>query len=275
MNDERSQLSIKEIKTVSLAILRKVHTFCNDNGIHYSLSYGTLIGAIRHGGFIPWDDDIDIMMPRPDYDRFCKLFHHDGLGIISEHDTDCYINFCRVYDTDQTIIETKMVFAKGYKYGIWIDIFPVDGAEETFELFSKRYKQIRRLFEFQCTLRAARSPFFDNTSFKEKIILLCKKVLTLHGMLLPIIEHNLVEKSQIIPYGSTDYCALLSGLAPNPRRHHISDFNDYVLKSFEGDSFWVIAGYDRFLRDNYNDYMLLPPEDERVTRHGFLRFFWK
>ena len=68
------EMALKEIQQVSLDILKDVHQFCINNGIHYSLCYGTLLGAIRHNGFIPWDDDIDIMMPRPDYDRFVNTY---------------------------------------------------------------------------------------------------------------------------------------------------------------------------------------------------------
>ena len=66
------ELTNQDIKDVSLDILNTIHSFCTKNNIQYSLGYGTLLGAIRHKGFIPWDDDVDVLMPRPDFEKFCK-----------------------------------------------------------------------------------------------------------------------------------------------------------------------------------------------------------
>ena len=68
------ELTLKELQQASLDILKDVHSFCEANQIQYSIAYGTLIGALRHKGFIPWDDDVDIVMPRPDFERFCKIY---------------------------------------------------------------------------------------------------------------------------------------------------------------------------------------------------------
>ena len=76
------ELTLKELQQVSLDIIKDVHSFCVNNNITYSIAYGTLIGALRHKGFIPWDDDVDIVMPRPDFERFCREYRSDKLRLI-------------------------------------------------------------------------------------------------------------------------------------------------------------------------------------------------
>ena len=95
-----------------LGILLAVDKVCREHDIRYYCWAGTMLGAIRHKGFIPWDDDVDIIMPRPDYERFIASFKSPGLGIISEKDPDCYLNYCRVFDTVKTGSTTILPIGK-------------------------------------------------------------------------------------------------------------------------------------------------------------------
>ena len=86
-----------------MKILKDVHAFCKANGIRYSMAYGTLLGAVRHKGFIPWDDDIDIVMPRADYDRFCREYKSDRYELFcSARQPDAYVAYARVADMRET-----------------------------------------------------------------------------------------------------------------------------------------------------------------------------
>lgn len=93
------EMTLREVQLFELGIRKDVHEFCMANHINYSLAYGTLIGAIRHKGFIPWDDDIDIVMPRPDYDRFCRTYKSQaGYEIFSPIQGNSYLGYTRVCD---------------------------------------------------------------------------------------------------------------------------------------------------------------------------------
>ena len=123
--------SIDELKVIELDIMKKIHRFCVDNNIIYYLCYGTLIGAIRHKGFIPWDDDIDILMPRPDYERFLKLFPRVqkqlGLEVVN-HKTKTYFGrpMSKVIDKRTDLFEPE--FKGDDHIGVFVDVWPLDGA---------------------------------------------------------------------------------------------------------------------------------------------------
>ena len=118
------------VQKIELDILDAVDRFCREHDINYSLSYGTLIGAVRHQGFIPWDDDIDLMMKRDDYDRFIKEWTNDppdGLFLQTEvTDPDYRNNFLKIRKNNTTFIQSEKEKTCGYHTGIFIDIFPVD-----------------------------------------------------------------------------------------------------------------------------------------------------
>jgi len=140
------QMTIKDVQQVSLDILKDVHEFCVENSIHYSLSGGTLLGAIRHNGFIPWDDDIDIQLPRPDFEclvrsyksaKGFKIYYHE-LNTC-EGMTYCYARIC---DTLRTHVETGVLSWNTEKVGVWIDVLPCDGMPSDAKDAKKHLKHI-------------------------------------------------------------------------------------------------------------------------------------
>ena len=127
-----NRLTLTEIKQVELGILDYIVDICNKYNLIYYLSYGTLIGAIRHKGFIPWDDDIDISMPRDDYEKFLKITSSGQINskykcLVPLVD-GYYYEFAKVIDTS-TIVEDVSV--QSTENGVWVDIFPLDGLNKS------------------------------------------------------------------------------------------------------------------------------------------------
>ena len=121
------EISLNELRKIQIDILDKVHNFCIQNNITYFLSSGTLLGAIRHGGYIPWDDDIDLYMPRESYERFINIYKddsHDTRVITLYNNKEYYYPFAKVEDTNSIVIENV---PEKFNIGINIDIFPIDG----------------------------------------------------------------------------------------------------------------------------------------------------
>ena len=143
--DRKKELNPEERKTIILKVLEEFASFCDSHDLKYSLSYGTLLGAIRHRGFIPWDDDVDVMMPREDYKKFLELYKSDKYKIISVYNNKLYyLPFAKFYDST-TIKVTAYNFKKQNSFfGLEIDIFPFDYLTNS-EIYNNLVKKQEKL----------------------------------------------------------------------------------------------------------------------------------
>ena len=267
-----------EIQREALEILQTVHDYCEKEGITYSLAYGTLIGAIRHKGFIPWDDDIDIITPRPDYERFVRSFSAPGLKIVSEHDKDYYLNYCRVYDTVKTGSRTILPVGKDGDGGVWVDVFPADGVSDDKEEFAGNVGRVKKNWMMQLRFRYSLASLRDilrTCSFKDILILVAIKLSGQGRKKLDDNNRSIRQNAVRIPYGSTRHWSQLCVLDDGVRNYQLcEDFEETMDAGFEGRTFKIMKGYDRVLRNIYGDYMQLPPESQRYPKHGFVTIFW-
>lgn len=252
---------------ILLNILCKVDDFCKKNNLRYSLAGGTLLGAVRHQGFIPWDDDIDIMMPRNDY-NFLKLHFNDFCKTLRSFDgikTDlfeCYFLWQKVEDMRTLMTENGIPHPC---YGINIDIFPIDGLPNN-----------RCLQKYLVSIVGYLKHFFylswlqnnSGYSLKSKIKFLCAKVIG-RKVITAVIE----KITTMYPFSESSFVGALTGRYGMKEIHSKNVFEEYEYINFENKKFMCISAYDIYLKQLYGNYMKLPAENERETHSSIA--FWK
>lgn len=266
------ELTLNELQQFEMEILEDVHDFCLNNNIRYSLYGGTAIGAVRHSGFIPWDDDIDIVMPRGDYERFCKMYSSKRFQLSERRgDRNTWLGFARVFDNKRTTYKSNCPWHRK-AYGVWIDIFPADGYDsKDMNLYNDCVILRRKTVKARHLYRG-----FDlSDGFVFNMRLLVKKVLYNKIAVGKMID-RLIDKSMTYKFGEKDSWAVLC--CPYDKRtiHPIDSFNEVELVKFENDTFFLLKGYDTMLKNVYGDYMQLPPVEKRVPPMKMSdRFYWK
>lgn len=257
------KINAEELKTIQLDLLRKTAEFCEKNDIKYFLCGGTLLGAIRHKGYIPWDDDIDISMPRPDYDKFINTFNKvDNYYqvIAMSNDRKYGFPFAKVHDT-RTFVD-ELQYAKD-RFGVYIDIFPIDGVGEDEQVF--RILRLRKL------LHTKKANYYQRTLSK-KIINTIGKIL-----LLPFSTHYILKlmdkEARKYMYGSTPKAGIIINPYGTREIVDISVFDKSIPMKFEDREYMVPAAYDIWLRSIYGDYMELPPLDKRHSPHVSIAYW--
>lgn len=254
-----------------IGILQKIMEICEENSIHWFVGYGACIGAIRHKGCIPWDDDIDVCMPRPDYDRFveiCKISEMIDYELATPNDTPgYYVSFVRMYDKKSTLYFTTNSL---HVSGIYIDIFPIDGASDG--NIESNFRSCRILKKI-----SKRSRMYYSKNFRRNLI----KKGRFHTYLLivftslfrkPIqrVSLKLIEKTtRKFPYESSEYCMFYETEVYGMRRNIIPKkwIEETVWVPFENIQVRVPKYYHEYLTHIYGDYMTPPPEDKRDDRH--------
>ncbi len=274
------RLTHKELQDFSLEILTDIADFCEKEGLKYSLAYGTLLGAIRHKGFIPWDDDIDIIMPREDYNRFRETYKNRKFIFVDSNNTpDCFIAFGRVCDTERTITRSYIPWhGKSIKTGVWIDVFPVDHVPDDHDEFEKYYGGLFLLQRYNNRLRRIHAGKIERFSLLRQIWANALKSLN------PRYAEQRPESitgyiNEIISLGNNNKTFNhLSQVADaeNPKEYFdADDFSEYTDVEFEGRKFKAPARYDKILTMMYGDYMTLPPKKKRTPKQNYIKFLWK
>ncbi len=256
------ELSIQEIKDIELDILKTVGNFCKENNIRYYLCGGTLLGAIRHKGFIPWDDDIDICMPRPDYEQFIRTFqcNHSAFQVESSLNYDFYAPYAKVFNK-KTLIKSKYSHSK-LDRNLWVDVFPVDGLSENLEDVKKIYRKCNFYRKLLCLSEANLGE--GKTALRKWAKYFLQPLANLYG------KTNLVKKldamGRKIPYEESTYVGAITwGLYGVGERMLKSEFEKSVEVEFEGYKFPAFSCWDGYLRGLYGNYMKLPPVEKRKT----------
>ena len=269
---KKNELSMQEIQAVSLEILKQVTDLCEKLELRYFLTWGTLIGAVRHNGFIPWDDDVDILMPRPDYEILLSYFSNhkiNNLTLYNRHTCPDYPYMISRVSDDRYILE--MDNEKSVGMGVFIDIYPMDGMGNTLEE-AVRFGRYTDFMSSMC-YQATRNHFAieNTTSIFRKIVklpvFLCAKMIGKNWFQDRIEEY--VDKNKL-DYDSSVWVGDLVWLSGGAKEILKREWLDeYEYAPFGKYKFRIPKTFDLVLKQTYGDYMKLPPESERIGHHFY------
>ena len=261
--EDFTQDTLRRLQLTQLEILDEIVRICNEHHLRYYLAEGTLLGAARHQGFIPWDDDLDIAMPRADYDAFLELCKTelDPKFYVHSRETDktYWLIFGKIRKSG-TVIDEYNIRNLSVPKGIYVDVFPLDSVTNENGLLKRfRTKCIKKIYALICYKKELDLPM---TPFIRMVLLLTKPIPIhqLSGLAEKLMRKQNRRKTEYyVNYGS-----------------YYSTVKQTILKSkyepaaelmFEGKLYTVPRDYDYVLRRAYGDYMQLPPVEKRVQQH--------
>lgn len=266
------ELNVKETQKISLELLHTIADICEMKGLRYYLMYGTLIGAIRHKGYIPWDDDTDIMMPRPDYDALLEYLYkninkYPNLEVFN-HDVNKDYPYMITRISDNRYI-TYALNEKSYGLGVFIDIYPFDGLgngkKEALRyglkgdrLSSICYQATRKHFAIETTTEPLRKiikyPFFIFSKLVGK----------------DRVQDKLESLARRKRYDNSEYVGCVVWLSGGMKDIFKKEwFDSYIMAQFENYKFRIPKDYDAVLRHMYGNYLCLPPKKDRIGHHNY------
>lgn len=269
----RKEYNLRPIWDALLDIYQVFANICERNGLRYCADSGTALGAVRHGGFIPWDDDMDIQMPRPDYEKFAKVVKNElpkGLAWLDKTVSNDYpFAFGKIIVTDSDkVAKIASKSSIALKHGLFIDIFPLDGYPDT--KVGRLLRKIQsRLWEFQLKYDSG----WDSCNTLLKKAFWCigfftasrKFKIRSHRELSELFE----KRARQYEFGATEYCVSI-GVSRffDDKPFPVKYFGRPQKIKFDRAEMLVQENVDGYLRRMFGDYMQLPPENRRVPAHA-------
>lgn len=266
--------TLEEKQAIALNVLKHFVEFCDKHEVNYMLAYGTLLGAVRHNGFIPWDDDVDVMMLRDDYIKLMSLYDNNLDNHFkvksSYNDNDYYAPLAKMYD-DRTVLKAGYGYEEHGEMGIYIDIFVIDNMpsdENELRRFYENCQRLRYAWKMSILSYKAKSSSSILKIIKYPIMAVCKLVgyrkwIRWYDILSQKYNDKRTEYAGVVVYGE----------GAKKERMLRSMFTNTSNVEFEGLQMKAPSDVDAYLRQMYGDYMKLPPENERKVHPS--NVYWK
>lgn len=265
---QNKEVNIRELQLVELDILKEFIDICKNLNLRYFLAGGSVLGTVRHNGFIPWDDDIDVIMPRKDYETFLEkgqdLMQKKYFLQTYKTDPEYTMGYAKIRNSETTFIEAT-VQKQNINHGVFIDIFPLDGYNP-----NRRIKNAINKIQYKLYNIHIDKSYTTNIkrSIKSRIINAFTDIIYGNKNIVQLLEkkekiatkYNYDESEYVCPFFDP-VKAPLSLVFPK------NYFGNGVVKKFEGIDVVIPQNYDAFLKQHYGDYMKLPPEEERQPHH--------
>lgn len=265
----KRMVTLEESKSIQLQMLQNIHEYCVNNKITYYLMYGTLLGAVRHKGFIPWDDDIDICMPRKDYQMFISSYKSEHYKIVScETDSSYYSPVGKVIDTRT---EMKEPVSNRKTIGVFIDVFALDNRPDNESDNARLTKKVRF---WRNVLAIKMNPGSDKRKGVKKYLHYCLNHILYINM--NLVSRKINSLAQTYSNKKTSRYGVLSNNSDSDMLQEFPQkwFSETVLLEFESMRFYCPKCYHEILTYIYGDYMTLPPEQNRICPHSY-ETWWK
>ena len=261
-----------ERKNIEINILKYITEICDNHNLTYFLGGGTLLGAIRHNGFIPWDDDIDIMMPRNDYDKLRKIMKNksssDFLYLEYKEHESYYYPFAKLVYKKTELIEFECDKLKDM--GVYIDIFPIDNVSDDMQENKKLFKKYKMYDILLGSYKMSKEELKKNNIVKRILRYILKWYMSIFNNYKKVLEkmENLGKK-----YPNSNTVACITRRYFEKEIMPKSYIEDFIMAKFEDREYKIPKGYDLYLTKHYGDYMQLPPKEKQVSNHDNIAYW--